>query len=146
MLPAMHLADAPITMDAKEDGFPLQKFVFIACMAEKYIPTPGTVRTMDGAKPFHSPPISSVVRMFFVIPIIPELLPCWVWIFVFSRSRGWNRIVEQVPLKEPAKNAFTIGDCTTGRINLGATLNSSFIFIVRLASLFDKNPEGFTLY
>lgn len=28
------------------------------------------------------------------------------WIRVFTKSNGWNKIVEQVPLKAPARNAF----------------------------------------
>lgn len=30
---------------------------------------------------------------------------------VFTKSRGWNRTVENVPEKEPAKKAFTNGYC-----------------------------------
>jgi len=29
---------------------------------------------------------------------------------VLTRSRGWNKMVEQVPEMEPARNDFTMGD------------------------------------
>jgi len=32
------------------------------------------------------------------------------WRRVLTRSNGWNMIVEQVPLNEPARNDFTKGD------------------------------------
>jgi hypothetical protein len=32
------------------------------------------------------------------------------WILVFTRSKGWKRSVEHVPLKEPARKDFTTGD------------------------------------
>merc|ERR1719431_1218273 len=120
-----------MTMDAMEEGFPSQMLFFITCMAEKYIPTPGTVRTIEGARPFQSPPSFSVVRMFFVIMSIPAGFPWLVWILVFSRSRGWNSTVEQVPLNEPAKNALTIGDWIADpRIAPGATFDLSTRLIV----------------
>jgi len=68
--------------------------------------------------------------MFFVINIIPGDVPWLVWILVFSRSRGWKRTVEQVPLKDPARNALTMGACTAEeRIALGKEFSSSFKLI-----------------
>merc|ERR1719431_1092503 len=130
-----------MTMDAMEEGFPSQMLFFITCMAEKYIPTPGTFRTIEGARPFHNPPSFSVVRMFFVINIIPGDVPWLVWILVFSRSRGWKRTVEQVPLKDPARNALTMGACTAEeRIALGTEFSSSFklIFLLVLLLIAEK--------
>jgi len=32
-----------------------------------------------------------------------------IWRRVFTTSRGWKRMVEQVPLRDPARKAFTMG-------------------------------------
>ena len=47
----------------------------------------------------------------------------WIWLTypmasgackrVFSRSRGWNKMVEHVPLRDPAKNDLNTGDWNT---------------------------------
>merc|ERR1719312_1667010 len=114
----------------------MHSLLFMKCMAEKKNPTPGTVRTIKGARPFHNPPSFSVVRMFFVTVIIPGFVPRLAWILVFSRSKGWKRTVEQVPLKDPAKNAFTIGACIADDIiGLGIGFISSFKLIFFLVLL-----------
>lgn len=34
----------------------------------------------------------------------------WTWSLVLTKSRGWNKRVEHVPLQQPATNDFTTGD------------------------------------
>lgn len=49
------------------------------------------------------------------------------WILVFSKSRGWNRRVEQVPLKEPAINDLTTGCYNKRKQRINIPVSSSGI-------------------
>ena len=55
-----------------------------------------------------------------------------LWILVFTRSSGWNIMVEQVPLKEPAMKDFITGDWNREKYH------GSFIFFLIFHKMISK--------
>mmetsp|Transcript_1281 Transcript_1281/g.2735 ORF Transcript_1281/g.2735 Transcript_1281/m.2735 type:complete len:115 (-) Transcript_1281:98-442(-) len=84
-------------------------------MDEKYIPTPGAHLDNDGTSPFQRAKTFSCLITALATETIPmrplaQASGTWIWILVFTKSSGWNKSVEHVPLQQPATNDFTTGD------------------------------------
>lgn len=79
------------------------------------MPTPGMQRTNDGETPFHRLKKFSVLITLIKTLNIPTFgdpglaLFCSVCSRVLTRSKGWKRSVEQVPLREPHIKALRAG-------------------------------------
>lgn len=72
-MPLIVLATTPnmTASNGPKSPFDFPIFAFNQCRDEKYSPTPGTHRAIDGTIPRHSPTICSCRTMFVNIVIIP---------------------------------------------------------------------------
>jgi len=114
MEPATVLARPPIATDWKVVGRPPQTVFLIQCIEEKYSPTPGTVRRREGIKPRQRPVTPPEELELITALASPNMVPDEVeeedvCILVLIKSKGWKRMVEAVPEREPARKAFNTG-------------------------------------
>uniref|UniRef100_A0A224XST6 Secreted protein n=1 Tax=Panstrongylus lignarius TaxID=156445 RepID=A0A224XST6_9HEMI len=71
---------------------------------------------MDGVIPFHNPDICSFLKMLFIMCsmlaecVPPEFESGAFCSLVLTKSKGWNKTVENVPESDPARKAFNNGD------------------------------------